>query len=346
MATGYNTATGKVTAATTYDASTGNTGTGTASTATTTIEADKKKAEAKSVGKSNGSDVLKLFDTRAKDSSKSISDTYASGLNAQKQALLDAYNQNTAAQTQQGQQIEKTYDTAATDVAGQNARNAAELDRFAELRGVNTGAGSQQALSLGNAAQKASNVIEFGKAAALQENARQTAMMTTDYNNKVKEALADHDYKKAAALLDDYNNQKTWQENQAEILANYGNFSAYKNLYGDTAAITMQNVWNAQNPDVAYRTGQISAETYKYITGSYPEGYVDTSSSGSSGWYWGSSKKSTDGNGGALDSDGDGGDGGNSFTPLNIYNNGRSISRATPYKNSASTIKNTSGKIT
>ena len=103
----------------------------------------------------------------------------------------------------------------------------------------------------------------------------------------MQSAIADNDYKRAAALLDDYNNQNKWADEQAQILATYGNMDPYKELYGDTAAETMQKVWNAQNPDVAYRTGQITAEQYKQITGGYPRGYTPPWSGGWGGWGYG-----------------------------------------------------------
>jgi hypothetical protein len=111
--------------------------------------------------------------------------------------------------------------------------------------------------------------------------------MTTNYQNQVQSAIADNDCKRAAALLDDYNNQNKWRDQQAQILASYGNFECYRPLYGDTAVDSMQRVWDAKNPDVAYRTGQIDAETYKSITGSYPAGYTPPWSGGWGGWGYG-----------------------------------------------------------
>ena len=223
---------------------------------------------------------------RSTETQAGINSAYDSNIAAQRQALENAYNANTATQAEQQQNIQKNYDTAAYDVGVQNARNAANTTQFADVRGVNSGIGSQHQLSLGNAQARAQTAIENQKNLALAENQRQQDLAKTNYQNLMTQALADNDYKRAAALLDDYNNNKKWQDQQAEILASFGNFDPYGEMYGTDAANTMKNVWMAQNPEVAYRTGAIDAETYKNITGSYPKGYTpplffDTS------WYTG-----------------------------------------------------------
>ena len=237
--------------------------------------------------------VQDQFNTRANDSAAGINKAYDASLATQKQGLLDAYNANTQAQTQQGQNVQKAYDTAGYDVGVQNARNARNTTQFADVRGVNSGMGSQHALNLGNAAAKSVGAVDVARQGALQENERQKQLLTMNYNNQVKEALADFDYKKAAALLDDYNNQKKWQDQQAQILASYGNFDPYAQMYGQAAADNMRNVWLAQNPDTAYKTGAIDAETYKNITGRYPNGYK-SSSYGGYGWYGDVDEEETD----------------------------------------------------
>jgi len=217
--------------------------------------------------------VQEQMKTRETDSQAGIGKIYEGNLTSQKQALLDAYNTNTAAQAQQGQTIQQNYAGANYDIGVQNDRNAANLTQFADVRGVNTGLGSQHQLNLGNARARALGPMEFAQQQALAENQRQQELMTQTYQNQVAAAFADNDYKKAAALLDDYNNQNAWREQQAQILATYGNFEPYKDLYGEEPATAMQKVWQAQNPDVAYRTGAITAEQYKQITGKYPKGY-------------------------------------------------------------------------
>lgn len=267
MATAYNKATGQTVAVNdaAAPASSGSTAAATAEKKKQTV-----KESMQTYGEQNQANIGKIYDA---------------GIAKQKQSLLDAYTANTAAQDAQRQNIGQTYDEASRMVGTQNAIGNRNLTQFANVRGVNTGTGSQQALNLGNTAARANAVIDFQRQQALQEAERQKQLMTATYQNQVQAAIADNDYKRAAALLDDYQNNQKWQDAQAQILASYGNFDPYKQLYGDTAATAMQKVWQAQNPEVAYRTGAISAETYKNITGRYPAGYDPEPDYG--GFYWG-----------------------------------------------------------
>ena len=229
--------------------------------------------------------VQEQMKARETESRANIGNIYESGLNAQKQGLLDAYNANTAAQEQQGQNIQKNYAGANYDVGVQNTRNENNLTQFADVRGVNTGLGSQHQLNLGNARAKAEGALAYQQQQALAENERQKTLATQTYQNQVAAAMADNDYKKAAALLDDYNSQSKWRDQQAQVLASFGNFDPYKDLYGEDAANGMRNVWLRQNPDTAYKLGEMDPYTYRDITGHWPEGFRPAGGGG--GWYTG-----------------------------------------------------------
>lgn len=210
------------------------------------------------------------FKARETQSQAGINKTYDNSLNAQKQGLLDAYNQNTQAQIQQQQDVQNAFKQANYDIGVQNNRNEANLTQFADVRDVNTGFGSQHRLNLNNARANAEAKVGFAQQQALQESQRQAALLETNYKNQVAAALADNDYKRAAALMDDYNNQNKWREAQAQQLASFGNFDPYRSIYGDATAGTMQTMWNMQNPEIAYQLGHIDAKKYKQIRGYYP----------------------------------------------------------------------------
>ena len=235
-----------------------------AETTTTTTEKTEEKKKPT---------VQEQFKTYSDTNQAGINKIYDTGLNAQKQGLLDAYNANTGAQDKQRQAIQQNYGAASQAVNTQNAISDRNLTQYAAARGVNTAAGSQLRLNLGNAAARTNAALDFQRQQALAEADRQKQLMTTTYQNQVQAAIANNDYKRAAALLDDYNNNQKWQEQQAQILASYGNFTPYEDLYGKDAATGMQKVWQAQNPDVAYRTGAITANQYHDITGNWPKGY-------------------------------------------------------------------------
>lgn len=228
--------------------------------------------------------IQEQFQAREKQNQAGITKAYDSGIAAQKQSLLDAYNANTAAQQEAGQTVRQTYGTLNNDLAVQNARNTANVNQFADVRDMNRQPGSQAALQLNNARAVAMGNLAYQQQQALAENQRQQDLAKSQYQARVQAALADKDYKQAAALLDNYNNENTWRDQQAAILASYGNFDPYKTLYGDETGTAMQKVWQAQNPDVAYRTGAITAEQYRQITGNYPAGY-NAGGGGGGGWY-------------------------------------------------------------
>lgn len=230
--------------------------------------------------------MQEAFQAREAESQSGINKLYDTNLNNQKQGLLDAYNQNVQAAGQQKQDIQNAFNKANYSIGVQNNRNDTNLTQFADVRDVNTGFGSQHRLNLNNARANANAKTEFAQNQAMMEADRQAALVETNYKNQVAAALADNDYKRAAALMDDYNNQNKWREAQAAQLASFGDFQAYHDLYGKDTADTMQTMWNAQHPEEAYRLGRISPNTYRQITGKWPKGYSPAGYMGGYGWYY------------------------------------------------------------
>lgn len=225
------------------------------------------------------------FLAREKQSQTGINKVYDDSINAQRQGLLDAFNQNQADRAAQNDAISQNYQRANYDVGIQNGRNERGLAQFANVRGVNAGQGSQHQLNLNNARNRSMTTLGYSMQNAMQESARQAALAETNYKNQVAAALADNDYKRAASLMDDYNNQNAWREKQAQVLASYGNFTPYVDLYGQDTADNMEKIWRAQNPEIAYRLGDLTPEEYKQITGKYPRGYHKPGSGGSDYYY-------------------------------------------------------------
>ena len=116
--------------------------------------------------------------------------------------------------------------------------------------------------------------LRTAQADAMTEADRGIAELERQYQANVSSAIADNDYQRAQALLNEYNNGYTRDLNTAKTLAAYGDFSGYAGLYGQDTANNMAALWKAQNPDLAYNTGRMSAEEYKAVTGKYPKGYT------------------------------------------------------------------------
>ena len=91
-----------------------------------------------------------------------------------------------------------------------------------------------------------------------------------EYQANINQALATNDYNKAAALLNEYNNEYTRNLDAAKILAQYGDFSKYGDIYGKDVADGMAAIWAAQNPDLAYRSGAITEGQYNNLRAGRP----------------------------------------------------------------------------
>lgn len=91
--------------------------------------------------------------------------------------------------------------------------------------------------------------------------------LETQYKSAVAQAIAENDYNRAKALMDEYGNQENRDATMAKILAGYGDFSGYAKLYGDDVANNMAQYWIYSNPQLAYSMGKISEDEYRRLTG-------------------------------------------------------------------------------
>ena len=225
------------------------------------------------------------FQNRQQAAQNNINTTLGKSFDAQKQGLQNAYDQNMASQTQATNAGQAAYDTAKQNVYTQAAITGNDMNRWADRRGLNYQPGSQQALSLGRARAGAAGSIVQQQQMALQESQRQQELLRTDYQNQVAKAVAENDYKHAAALLDDYNNQNTWLDTNAQAMASFGNFTGYEQLYGPEQAKAMQWFWIGSNPELAYNTGVIDAKRYQEITGRTAPGASGGGGGGRGDWW-------------------------------------------------------------
>lgn len=80
------------------------------------------------------------------------------------------------------------------------------------------------------------------------------------------------------------------QQSQATQLAQYGDFSGFRSLYGEEVANQMERTWLLNNPALAYTLGKISADEYFRMTGKMPPGTAvaeEASSGGGRGYGYG-----------------------------------------------------------
>lgn len=149
----------------------------------------------------------------------------------------------------------------------QYERNRRNFNQQAAGSGLNTGTASQAALAQNSTWQRDYGNLRTAEADALAKADRQMAALETQYKSAVASAIAENDYDRAKALMDEYSNQESRDAAMAKTLASYGDFSGYAKLYGDDAANNMAQYWIYSNPKLAYDMGRISAEDYARLTG-------------------------------------------------------------------------------
>lgn len=182
---------------------------------------------------------------------------------AQQEAQLkNAYEQSMSAYQEAQSKIAPEYQQKANDLAVQYERNRHNFWNQAAASGINTGVAAQESLARGGEYQRDFGNLRTSEAEAQAAVERQMADRKAQYQNDISAALSQNDYQRAGALLDEYNNAYSRDLENAKILASYGDFSFYKNLYGQDQADAMFKLWAAQNPDIAHATGRITNDQY------------------------------------------------------------------------------------
>ena len=207
---------------------------------------------------------------------KAVNDLYDAKRQSQLTQLESAYQASRAEAEAARDKLPGQYQQQANDLSAQYERNRRNFNLQAENSGLNTGAASQAALAQNSAYQRDMGALRTAQADAMTEADRGIAELERQYQANVSSAIADNDYQRAQALMDEYNNGYTRDLNTAKTLAAYGDFSGYAGLYGQETANSMAALWKAQNPELAYNTGRMTAEEYKAVTGKYPSGYQPT----------------------------------------------------------------------
>lgn len=207
------------------------------------------------------------FVQRQKESADKIGNLYDQQYNAQAANLKTAYDKNVSDLQAQQKQIAPQYQTQANAMAAQYERNRRNMNLQNMNAGMGTGTAVQQQEALNNVFQRNYAGLRANEATAQSNASQQIANAGFDYQQKLNEARADAENKKAASLVQNQNQMNDWYDQQAKLLAGYGDFSAYERLYGPEATEQMKNVWMIQNPEAALGAGLIDKARYKELTG-------------------------------------------------------------------------------
>lgn len=206
------------------------------------------------------------FAQRQNESANQINNLYDRQNQAQAAGLKAEYDKNMSDAQAGLQKIQPAYQEQANALAGRYEQQRRNANLSAMTSGLGSGTGLQQQNALRN--QYVANYagLRGQEAGAINDANQKMADLTTNYNNALVQAQNESNVKRDQELIKAYNQNRDWYENQAQNLTNYGNFNELKDIYGEAQANNMRNTWIAQNPEVAFRSGMISAADYKKLT--------------------------------------------------------------------------------
>ena len=219
--------------------------------------------------------LQETFAQRQNESAGKINNLYDKQAETQAADLKADYDRNMSDVQAAADKIGPQFQDQANTLAGQFERQRRNANLSGMVSGLGSGAGQQQQNAMRNQFVSQYGALRGQEAGAINDINQKKANLTTAYNNALVGARADADAKRDQELIKNYDANRSWYETQAQGLAsNYGQFDSLKDIYGEAQANQMRNTWIAQNPDVAFRSGMISADDYKKLTGKEAtEGY-------------------------------------------------------------------------
>lgn len=234
------------------------------------------------------------------DAYQYLRDMYEQNMAAQKAALQSAYEQNVADSEAYDDLISAAYQNQKNQAAAQNDLQRMQMNEYGIMRGLNTGASGQMALSQSAALQSSLAQLGTQEAQSLSDNALERQKLAIAYRNAVNEAEAEGNYQLASALYQEYVRQDelAWQKQQAaQEQANWEAQFAYQQQandrdYANTMAMTMLANGIMPDSDILKAAGisDSAAQSYQQLTAqqiaaelAYQQALTRTKSSGGSG---------------------------------------------------------------
>jgi hypothetical protein len=211
--------------------------------------------------------MQETFAQRQNETAGQINNLYNKQEQAQAANLKTEFDRNMSNAQAGLQQIAPQYKNQANTLAGQFERQRRNANLSAMTSGLGSGTGQQQQNAMRNAYVGQYAGLRGQEAGAVNEANQKIADLTRSFTDAQAKLRAETEAKRDQSLIEAYNQNMNRQDAQAANLAKYGNFDAYKQLYGEAQANQMRNTWIAQNPDVALRSGMISKEDYTKMTG-------------------------------------------------------------------------------
>lgn len=213
--------------------------------------------------------------TPSADKSDYIKELYKMQQDASLKALEDAYNKSMQGLVVRAEKIPDVYYEANRVQQGADARAQQATNEYFAARGLNTGTAGQAALAQNAVRQQNTAAINQAEADALAAVEADRSAIMMDYQAQVRQAIANNEMEKAAALNEEamrveqsitdtalkqaeldykqYQLERADAEARAQMLASMGDFSGYKALgYTDAEVAAMQAYYDAARTPVYY----------------------------------------------------------------------------------------------
>ena len=211
------------------------------------------------------------FAQRQNESASQVNNLYDNQNKAQAAGLKAEYDKNMSNAQAAEDRIAPQYQNQANALAHSYEVNRRNANLNGMVSGLGSGTAQQQQNALQNQYLANYGALRGQEAGAVNEANQKMADLTTAYNNALVQSQNEGNAKRDQELIKAYNTNRDWYEAQAQNMAqNYGQFGSLKDIYGQAQADQMRNVWIAQNPEVAFRSGMISADEYTKLTNKAP----------------------------------------------------------------------------
>lgn len=211
--------------------------------------------------------LKETFAQRQNETAGQINGLYDKQEQAQAAALKTDYDRNMSDAQAAAGKIAPAYQAQANTMAGEFERRRRNANLGAMTSGLGSGTGLQQQNAIRNQFLGQYGGLRTQEAGAVNDANQKIADLTRNFSDAQAKLRAETEAKRDQSLIEAYNQNMNRQDAQAATLAKYGDFDAYRQLYGDAQANMMRNTWIAQNPDIAFRSGMITGAEYKKLTG-------------------------------------------------------------------------------
>lgn len=190
-------------------------------------------------------------------------------------SLQTAYDNSKLNLEQYKETLPAIYQAQANTVSAESEKQKANFNELAAQQGMNAGTGSQAKLAMTNAEQQAMTDVRVAEANAMKEAEHELSSLYVNYQNSITEAVANNEYERAAALLEEY-------QKAAESVVETAYRQALLDLQSQDQAFTQQlqlQELNQSTSDSTYSKNLANAETlakYGDFSGYKALGYSDS----------------------------------------------------------------------